>query len=117
MNAKTQLDFERPFRIWSYIVSHNQLLLRSTKGTDAKTRIDVLFKNVSLINIASNLDGLVIEEAGPDEIRLDCTDVHLKGRKVFRVTSRNCQGYVVAGAVVVHEDEGDYLDPSVLLPN
>jgi len=33
-------------------------------------------------------------------------------RKTFVVRSTNFQGYVIASAVVSHEDEGEYDDPS-----
>ena len=48
----------RQFQIWSYKVSHAQLLLRSTKSKNDPTRIDLLFKNVAIINMPTLLNGV-----------------------------------------------------------
>jgi hypothetical protein len=38
-------DFQRKFQIWLYSVSHGQLLLRSNRSDEFRTRVDVLFKD------------------------------------------------------------------------
>ena len=53
----------RQFQIWSYKVSHAQLLLRSTKSENNPTRIDLLFKNVAIINIPTLLNDVRIRRA------------------------------------------------------
>ena len=44
------INSKRMFQIWSFVVSHTELLLRSTKSPDHRTRIDVFFKGVGELN-------------------------------------------------------------------
>ena len=48
---------DRFFQIWRYTVSHRQLLLRSTKSDVAHTRIEILFKDVSLMLMELRSEG------------------------------------------------------------
>jgi hypothetical protein len=115
------IDSKRRFQMWSYIVSHGQLLLRSTKGDGHDTRVDVLFKNVVHINLPTLLTGLRVTEADPatrnrvlasvtGRSALPETETH-----VFLVQDANTSGVVVAGFVGLAEDSGEYSDPSPLL--
>jgi hypothetical protein len=90
---------ERRFQLWSYTVSHGQLLLRSTKDDDHPTRVDVLFKNVQTINLPASMDGLHIQKVGP---------------RSYQLRGGDWQGHVEASVMVAAEDEGSYLDPSPL---
>jgi hypothetical protein len=116
MNPPQTISFDRLFQIWTYVVSHSQLLLRSVKTQEAKSRIDILFKNVGLVCLASSLDTIAVEQVAPSVVGLAGTEPFLKGRTVFQVKSSNHNGYVIAGAVVCHEDQGEYHEPSFLLP-
>ena len=40
---------DRRFQLWSYRVSHSQLLLRSVRDAEHTSRIDVLFKGVDAL--------------------------------------------------------------------
>jgi hypothetical protein len=109
------LNSQRHFQVWEYTVGHRQLLLRSVKATGIPTRIDILFKNVAAIDLRTTLDGLTISEATEDQkinpkLQRDSEIVYK--RKVFIVRGSNFEGYVVAGALAWHEDEGEYDDPS-----
>lgn len=90
------------------------MLLRSTKSADQPTRVDVLFKDVGVINLPTSFHGLSISEASETERdklpRFEPKSV--RTRKVFLVRSGNFQGYVIAGTVVSHEDRGEYSDAS-----
>ena len=109
--------FHRRFQVWSYTVSHTQLLLRSTKTEEAPTRIDVLFKDAVSINIPMLIDDLRVdvlrESAVPDCINMGSHE--LSGRTIYSVRGVNCDGYVVAGYFGYVEDEGEYYEPSSLL--
>jgi hypothetical protein len=50
------------------------------------------------------------EEAGDLPMPVDSS--RLEGRQVFVVRAPSIVGYVVAGAVFWHEDNGEYYDPS-----
>jgi len=109
------MNIQRHFQVWSFTVSHGQLLLRSTKAADQSTRIDVLFKNVLTIHLPTSFDGLSIFEASESEkteIKFQIGAKGITDRKIFIVRGSNFQGYVIAGAVASHEDEGEYNDPS-----
>lgn len=109
----TDLSYERPFQIWSYVVSHRQLLLRSNKSPLQTSRVDVLFKNVKEVKLPTELDRLEIREATTDEIARLGVDGESTAR-VFVVSGAEREGYVVAGAVAAVEDDKDYHEPSAL---
>lgn len=116
------LDSKRHFQIWEYTVGHKQLLLRSVKATGLPTRIDILFKNVAAIHLCTTLDGLTISEAAEVQmidLQLQTNPQILAGRKAFVVRGADFEGYVVAGTLAWHEDDGEYDDPSYfqLKPN
>jgi hypothetical protein len=108
-------SFQRRFQIWLYTVSHSQLLLRSNRSDQYATRIDLLFKDVGVMHLPASFNGLVVMEASEGEarnlnIQLGAQQIH--GQKVFVIQGSNFEGYVVAGAVFWHEDEGHYFDES-----
>lgn len=108
----------RRFQIWTYTVSHRQLLLRSTRDDRHATRCDILFKNVARIDLPAMIDDLEIEAAAEGEIPASVLQLGADerwDRTVFRIRGRNCVGYVVAGVVACAEDEGEYYVPSSLL--
>jgi hypothetical protein len=118
MNQDSLFSSERHFQMWRYLVSHSQLLLRSAKTNTERARIDLLFKNVSVINLAATLDGIAINLVEPEVIAIPSilADVS-RGRKVYQIITHGFSGYVVAGSFIFHEDEGEYYEPSALLPN
>ncbi len=108
------LEFEitRTFRVWAYSVSHRQLLLRSPSEEGGGTRVDVLFKGVDELHIQTVASGLSIQEAALDS-ELDSGQKH--SPKKFVLKSAGWIGFIVAGSVAVHEDNGSYDEPSALL--
>lgn len=111
----TQLvAFSRQFQVWLYTVGHAQLLLRSTKTQEHPTRIDVLFKVVGAIYLPTLFDGLTILEASQEEIsNLNLAPPFARGsKKMYLMQGANFSGYVMAGIVTWHEDDGEYNDPS-----
>ena len=107
---------DRRFQMWHYLVGHGTLLLRSTKSERFATRIDVLLKNVSAMHLLSTLEGLAISvatDAESDELRAaGWPQGTLADRQVFVVRAAGFRGYVIAGLVTSHEDEGEYYSPS-----
>jgi hypothetical protein len=109
---------ERVFQVWSYTVGMGRLLLRSTKTPTFGTRIDVLLQNVTLISIPTLLEGLSVR--APDvgelpEIRDSAGAIAENETRVFIFEGASYSGYVVAGVMVIHEDEGEYHEPSELI--
>ena len=107
----------RQFQLWRYTVSHSQLLLRSNKGDDYSTRLEVLFKGVDWMSLPTILDGLEIGECGPDSlptIKETCFVPNASHHRCFQVSTSVERGFVVASSVFVAEDDGDYSTPSTL---
>ena len=114
----TMLFPYRVFQVWSYTVGMGRLLLRSPKSPSAETRVDVLFQNVKALKLPTRLEGLSVRSAGIEELRSIEEEVGLladENSRVFVLEGANYTGYVVAGVVVEHEDEGEYNDPSALM--
>jgi hypothetical protein len=113
------LSFKGRFQWWLYTTSHGQLLLRHNKSAEHPTRIDVLFKNVAMVQLATVFDDLEVTEAAVDAVpglRGQLGALDLTERKIYLVRGVNCNGYIVAGSVTWNEDKGEYHEPSKLLP-
>jgi len=99
------------FQWWSYTVSHGQLLLRSTKASARASQIDVLFKNVTEVQLETTLYDLQVSQEDPEG-----SDPSPEGTaKTFIVNSRSGKGYIRAGAVFHIEGGADYHEESPLL--
>jgi hypothetical protein len=114
------INSKRFFQLWSYSISHSELLFRSTKSTEFPTRIDVFFKGVKELHLPTTSKGLLITEASDADIRRLCTLRQIpsveKDVKVFMVQGRDFIGYIAALIALCHEDEGEYHDPSFFTP-
>jgi hypothetical protein len=114
------INSKRFFQLWSYSVSHSELLFRSTKSTENPTRIDVLFKGVKEVHLPTTSMGLSITEASDADIRRLCTSRQSpsfgKDLKVFTVQGSDFVGYIAALIALCHEDEGEYHEPSFFAP-
>jgi hypothetical protein len=111
-------SFERIFQVWRYTTSHNQLLLRSNRARGATTRIDVLFKNVHVMKLPTHLEGLDVWEASEGDAKAIVNESGFaigETDHVYILGGSNYRGYVIAGSIAMHEDEGEYDDPSPLL--
>jgi len=113
------VNSKRFFQLWSYSVSHGELLFRSTKSTGFPTRIDVFFKGVKEVHLPTTSNGLSIAEASNAEIQKLCllrqppvgNDI-----KVFVVQGTDFVGYIAALIALSHEDNGEYNEPSFFVP-
>jgi hypothetical protein len=104
----------RKFQLWRYTVGLRQLLLRSVKSDQEGTRIDILFMGVQHICIPTTIEDIAIDEVEPDSIpawlRTLLSNVPYVG-KVFLVSGNHGTGYVVAGVLAHHEDDGEFYAP------
>jgi len=111
--SDTVLEFTGLFQVWFYTVSHGQLLLRSTKHKSRATQIDVLFKSVTVMQLASQYDDLRIAKVLP--VRLpEIADGAVMNHNYYRLTGKNGVGLVVAGTVISNELDREYYDPTTL---
>ncbi len=107
---------DRQFQIWSYVVSHNQLLLRSPKSQRAITRVDILFKGVSFIHMETGFSGLsvqVLDEKAQKPLP-NIPDI-LEDQKLFVLHTSSGLGYIVAAAYAAVEDDKEHYDASALI--
>jgi hypothetical protein len=102
--------YDRPFQVWAYTVGHGQLLLRSPKSELLTTRIDLAFKDVGAIKLPTYFSSLSVIEIDPRTLGVS-QEVVLH-RKAWRLGVPGFEGFVIAGAAFVHEDDGEYSDPS-----
>jgi hypothetical protein len=109
----------RKFSVFCYGISHGPLLLRSGKTDEHHTRIDVLIKDVRALEIRSWFEGLEISEVDRNYLRdfpsnpLEMMEV---GLRIYALSGKGWQGFVVGGNLCVHEDDADFMAPSALLP-
>jgi hypothetical protein len=116
MNSTLPISFGHKFRIATYRCSHSQLLLRSEYSP---TRLDILFKDVSACELRTFLSGLSIEEVDADQLKdraSNAIDAMEDDQKIYLLKSEGWSGYVVAGAVFWHEDDGKFCEPSAFMP-
>lgn len=115
---KSMIDYKQNFVLYSYVASHGLLLLRSRRTKLEVKRIDILFQDVRAMDIRAWFDGLIVNEISPELLNGYPSNPSVMiepGNKVYQLTGLNWTGYVVAGAVSVSEDEGDFTAPSQLL--
>jgi len=88
------------------------------KSNVTPTRLDVLFQDVRAMEIRCFFDGLKIDEAPPAFLKTfasNPTDMLEPGLKVYDLRGKGWSGYILAGIMRTHEDEGGAMEPSKLL--
>ena len=105
------IRFDRKFQVWQYSVSHGQLLLRSTKSQEHQTQVDILFKDVIMMQLPTLFRDLAIWEISTDEfnsLELSTGLYTTDGLRCFRLEGDNWQGVVVAGTIAWTEDQSEH---------
>ncbi len=112
---------DRTFQVWSYSVSHGQLLLRSPKDQEHKTRIDLLFSETKLINLPVVLRGIEIKHVpvrlprGENRRINEPRSSSDPNEKAFEIKCGEIDGQVRAIEFRHLEDTGEYHQPSQLM--
>lgn len=105
--APSLFESDRTFRVWLYATSHRVLLIRSVASGDSRSRIDVLFKQVSFLCLPTEITALAIRIAN------DEADSLVVGRGALYSLSRTDRRICVrAGSVAWHEDTESDSAPS-----
>jgi hypothetical protein len=123
MKEKTSMQTiyasERIFQLFSYGVTHGQLLFRSCKTDTDPTRVDILFQEVRATELRSWFEGIeIVEEdnstflAGRPSRPVPMFDKEIR---FYRLKGTGWEGFVVGGIVSCLEDDGDFFDPSGLI--
>lgn len=107
---------DRPFRVWGYLVSHDQLLLRSAKIKGYEENIDVVFFGVSYFQLFTILPGLTIRKINPKtEVIYDSVKKELvyEGNKLFEVIGGDERYLIVAAFVRIFENDLEFDESSL----
>jgi hypothetical protein len=111
-------DSSRSFVQWFFTKSHGRLLLWSEKGNTEKTRIEVLFSDVAVINIPIYMPGLKITPVKGAEAQAELARVPKQmtpDKVLFRMSGTDWDGYVIASLLTVAEGDRSFDAPSDLL--
>lgn len=96
----------RRFRLWSYVPSHSELVLR-TEFQPGELHTELLFKPVYEIKLPVSLDGGLIVDVADQSAR-DAALRHLDATstdgRVFTITAGHVTGYVVADYVFLRQE-------------
>ena len=125
-NAESARQFDLPdraFRMHAFFQGHSQLLLRAERHAGYSvpqypTRIDILFKAVEFVKLPTTMRGFSLSTATPGDGSV--AEAWLPrsfgpGSEVFVVRGSDYEGYVVAAAAYLCEDEvEDGYAPSAL---
>lgn len=112
------LVLDRRFELWSYQVAHGVLLLRSNIGPGVETRIDLMFRGVTVLKLRDGYRDLAVDLIPMDRVEEELGDDHVAledGMFAFSIATggKKC-GYVVAGSLYLAEDDMDYGEPSAI---
>ncbi len=106
------LDSSRRFQLWEYRVSHGALLIRSPKGPQEDTNIDVVFDGVEYIDCPRMLRGLLLMEGSAEEMReLEGAFGEIRAAdRLIVLVSGGVRHYVVASSCRVDENDWDIFE-------
>ena len=82
------------------------------------TRVDILFQDVRALEISAWSDGLKIEQVEPEFLQgrsSNPAEMIEPGNKIYRLSGSGWTGFIVAGIMRFHEDEGEFFGPSALI--
>ena len=99
----------RRLKFWDYVVTHNQMLLRSPRSPTESTNIDLVFWHVQFVQLPTLMNGFRLETASVEEVdRLNAIHVrHALPDFCYAISSSEQRYLVVAGGFKVLENELD----------
>ncbi|TGP85402.1 MULTISPECIES: hypothetical protein [unclassified Mesorhizobium] len=104
-----EFSSKRTFQIWLYATGHSQLILRSNKDKFYRTRVNILFKDVSYISIPVILENISID-VSRDAGQIADDSEQMAGRYIYNVRHMGGIGRILAGSFFVREDDGEFFD-------
>lgn len=111
-NMFKTFDSSRVFKLWYYHISHGELLVRSIKSADNAKNIDIIFTDVTYVELPYILKNLKIEEATNEDL------LYIKGKidkgvrleNIIVLSSNDKRYFVVAFKIKVVENELDMFE-------
>ncbi|WP_419698993.1 hypothetical protein [Mucilaginibacter sp. NFX135] len=108
---------ERYFTVFDFLISHGQLLLRSSKDDNNKKNIDVIFFGAKFIQLFTSLWGISIKIADKDInlISYDSVNSSLghKENCLFEIEAKTERHYIGASYFKVYENELEFNETSL----
>jgi hypothetical protein len=110
VNTGVEINIDYPariFRLWIYVPTHSNLLLRSGLETSGTTTIDIAFRGVSAVSLPVSMDGLTIGKPDQQSIRAVAAQLgsSLNLDNLLIVRGQQYWGYVVARRVETDEHD------------
>jgi hypothetical protein len=118
MKKKEIFKSERRFGIYDFKISHEQLLLRSSKDSNFEQNIDIIFYGVKFIQLPSHLFGLAISLI-EDSTDLPATIpdgilVLLKDNEIFEIDTQTDQHFfIVCKLIQVYQNVQEFGETSL----
>ncbi|WP_329275233.1 hypothetical protein [Streptomyces sp. NBC_01451] len=109
-------ESDREFLVWSFNASHRQLILRSNPDRIARTntRVEIYFGHVEFMSLRSTYSGIMLSEAGPDEVLEISSRVPdgLRPSGIY-LLGGDFTSFVLSARPAWREGECDFDDPSL----
>lgn len=107
---------DRRFQLWEYRVSHGALMIRSPKGPDAETNVDLVFSGVEYVACPRMLRGVELVTATAKDVRRagDGFGPVVAPDQVFVLLSAGVRHLVVAASCHVSENTDDIFDNTLV---
>ena len=107
-----RLESSRRFQLWEYRVSHGALLIRSPRGPQDATNVDVVFDGVEYIDCPRMLRGLMLTEGSANEAHELASTLGeiCPPDRLFVLVSGEGRHYVVASSCRVDENDADIFE-------
>lgn len=106
----------RYFTFFDYLISHGQLLIRSDKRKGHDQNIDIIFFDVTFVQLFTMLYGITIRSVSKNEI-IDYPTVkkylNYEHHNLFEIESNRERYYVAASFVRVFENELEFDETSL----
>ncbi|NOU68785.1 hypothetical protein GC096_32700 [Paenibacillus sp. LMG 31461] len=102
----------RKFQFWFYRVSHGELLIRSPKSKENLQNIDILFFDISYIELPRFLDEIILDDATNDEIIYVNNKIGepSNDQEITIIVSKGIRYIIVASFLKVKETELDVFE-------
>lgn len=102
---------DRNFQLWEYRVSHGSLLIRSPKGPEAESNVDLVFVGVDYLAVPHSIKGVAVDRGTAEDVAAVAAafgEVPLD--RVFALLSQGRRHPIVAVACRVSENDADIFD-------
>lgn len=116
MNSVKIFTSNRYFTLFDFLISHGQLLLRSSKNDKYTDNVDIIFFDVQYIQLHISLHGLSVSCPDKSElanlIQLSSSST-AAGKQIFEIKSGDANYYIAASYFTVYENQLEFNETSL----